>query len=367
MKIDTLIFDMDGVITTEEKYWACARLTLWELVTQTLDLPNTFGDVAHDSAIREALVPDDLIYALKGHAVNSNWDITYVLACVYLAGLPDATVLSAMEVDDFLQAIRDTLAAPTEWPQALADFLAGTHGAKGRALIQEAGLRLEKALDFSGNDELLRIDGPFWWYLHARFQRWYTGEAMQQLGALPLTDGTVIPSERIEATLSRLQADGYILGAATGRPRDELDDALGHLGLMNYFDPNRLGTLDMVRASERQLGVSGLVKPHPFSLLRAIYPHADEKVLLDEEFQKMRRENVVVIGDSTSDILMGRTAGCRTVGVLSGVRGEEARQERYHLLVSSGCEAILDDMTDLPDWLEGQQDDEDVIPPEAAS
>jgi phosphoglycolate phosphatase-like HAD superfamily hydrolase len=367
VKIDTLIFDMDGVITTEEKYWACARLTLWELVTQTLSLPNTFGNVVHDSASREALVPDDLIYALKGHAVNSNWDITYVLACVYLTGLSDATVLSAVEVDDFLQAIRDTLATPTEWPKALSDFLASTHGAKGRALIQEAGLRLERALGFSDNDELLRIDGPFWWYLHARFQRWYSGEAMQQFGAPPLTDGTVIPSERIEATLSRLQAAGYILGAATGRPRDELDDALGHLKLLNYFDPSRLSTLDMIRASEKQLGVSGLVKPHPFSLLRAIYPRADAKVLLDEEYQKMRRENVVVIGDSTSDILMGRSAGCRTVGVLSGVRGDEARQERYHLLVSSGCEAILDDMTELPDWLEGQQEDEDVNPPDAAS
>jgi len=354
VKIDTLIFDMDGVITTEEKYWACARLTLWELVTQTLGLTDSFGDAVHDPAVREAIAPDAMIYALKGKAVNSNWDIAYVLACAYLQALPDATVLSALDVPDFLQAVCDTMGGPAAWPQALVDFLTQTHGAKGRALIQEAGNRLQKALDFGGED-LLRVEGPFWWYLHERFQRWYRGEGMKDRGAPGLTDGTVIPAQRIEATLKQLHEAGYMLGAATGRDHDELQDALGELGLLDYFDPTRLGTLDVVRQAERKLGVNGLLKPHPFSLLRAIYPRADTHILLDEEFQKIKRSNVVVIGDSTSDVMMAKAAGCRIVGVLTGVRGEPARQERYELLVHSGCEAILDDMTELPDWLEGQQ------------
>ncbi len=359
MKIDTLIFDLDGVITTEEKYWACARLTLWELVTQTLGLPNTFGDAVHDSAIRETVVPDELIYALKNRAVNSNWDITYVLVSLYLAGLPDATVLSAVEVEDLLQAIRDTMIAPADWPKILIDFMSQTHGAKGRVLIQEAGHRLRKALDFSTpDDELLRPDGRFWWYLHGRFQRWYSGEAMQQYDAPPLTDGTVIPAEQIGSTLSHLQQAGYVIGTATGRPRDELEHALGSLGLMKYFDPKRMGTFDMIRESEKELGLAGLVKPHPFSLLRALYPDMQGAKLLDEEFQKKYRGNVVMIGDSTSDMIMARAAGCHAVGVLTGVRGEAARQERYRLLISSGCEAILEDVTELPDWLEGQQEDE---------
>src|SRR5258706_15535425 len=106
---------MDGVITTEEKYWACARLTLWELVTQPLGLPGMFGDAVNDPAAREAIAPDDLIYALKGRAVNSNWDIAYVLGCIYIASMPNATVFSAMEVLDFLDAIRDTRSGPANW------------------------------------------------------------------------------------------------------------------------------------------------------------------------------------------------------------------------------------------------------------
>jgi phosphoglycolate phosphatase-like HAD superfamily hydrolase len=353
VKIDTLIFDMDGVITTEEKYWACARLTLWEMVSKTLNLPEALPNAIHDEKLREAVAPDDLIYALKGRAVNSNWDIVYMLACVYLANLPDATVFSAMDVADFLDAIRDTRAGPAEWPKALTEFLGTTRGAKGRAFIQEAGIRLQKTIGFSSED-LLRVEGPFWWYLHARFQRFYSGEAMREYGGEPIPDGTVIAAEQIEATLIRLKTAGYVLGMATGRPRAELDDALGSLGLIEYFDQKRLGTLDVVRDAETKLGVSGLIKPHPYSLLKAIYPRAEPDVLLDEEFQQMRRDNVVMIGDATSDVLMGKSVGCHTVGVLTGVRGEAARQERYELLLHSGCEAILDDITHLPDWLEGQ-------------
>ncbi|MHB8627371.1 MAG: HAD family hydrolase [Aggregatilineales bacterium] len=356
MTIDTVIFDMDGVVTTEEKYWACVRLTLWELVTQTLGLSNAFGDAVHDPAAREAVVPDSDIYALKSLAVNSNWDITYLVACVYLAALPGATVLTAPGVPELLEAIQEAVSGPAEWPAALTAFLQRTGGAKGRVLIREAGTRLQSALDLS-QSHLLQVDGPLWWYLHERFQRWYRGEAMAERDAPPLLDGTVIPAEQLHAMFKQLQAENYTLGAATGRPRDELEDALGDLGLLEYFDKARLGTLDVVRQAETKFGVSGLSKPHPFSLLRALYPHADFEVLLDEDFQKLKRPNVAVIGDSTSDVLMAKAAGCRPVGVLTGVRGQSAQVERYRLLMHSGCEAILDDVTHLPDWLEGLPED----------
>src|SRR5438128_2552064 len=108
---------MDGVITTEEKYWACARLTLWELVTRTLNLPLDCGDVLRDESARESFVPDDLIYALKGRAVNSNWDIAYVMSCVYLAALPGVHIATAPDVPALLASIRGTFSGPAEWPR----------------------------------------------------------------------------------------------------------------------------------------------------------------------------------------------------------------------------------------------------------
>src|SRR5260221_1888490 len=112
---------MDGVITTEEKYWACARLTLWELVTRTLNLPLDCGDVLRDESARESLVPDNLIYALKGRAVNSNWDIAYVMSCIYLAALPGVDASHAADVPTLLASIRGTLTVSAEWPYALVN------------------------------------------------------------------------------------------------------------------------------------------------------------------------------------------------------------------------------------------------------
>ena len=355
MTIDMLIFDMDGVVTTEEKYWACARLTIWELVTETLGLKKAFGDAAQDERIRESIITDNDIYTLKGRAVNSNWDLAYVIGCVYLAALPGTMVLTAPTVTDLLEAIGESTTGPANWPGALDAFLNGTGGAKGRALIQAAGTRLQTSLALD-SDELLRVDGPLWWYLHDKFQTWYSGVAMTAHNAPPLVDGTVIPAEQLHETFRLLRDEGYTLGAATGRPRSELEDALGSLGLLDYFDPARLGTFDMVMQAEAKTGLTGLSKPHPFTLLRALYPRAEIDVLLDEEFQKMRRDNVAVIGDSTSDVFMAKAAGCHTVGVLSGVRGVEALVERHKLLMHVGCEAILDDVTHLPDWLAGQMD-----------
>lgn len=32
-QLTTLIFDLDGVITSEKKYWNTARLTVWDLIS----------------------------------------------------------------------------------------------------------------------------------------------------------------------------------------------------------------------------------------------------------------------------------------------------------------------------------------------
>src|SRR5258708_30626985 len=118
---------------------------------------------------------------------------------LFLHALPDATLFRAMNISDFREATRDTMSGPADWPHALSDFLAHTHGAKGRSLVQEAGNRLQRAVEF-GAEELLRVDGALWWYLHARFQRFYSGEAMREHDAPLLHDGTVIPAERVSGT-----------------------------------------------------------------------------------------------------------------------------------------------------------------------
>src|SRR5262245_36379194 len=113
---------MDGVITTEEKYWACVRLTLWEVVTEMLNLPGAFADAVHDPAALQDVASDDLIYTLKSRSVNSNWDICYLLTCTYLAALPNARANSATDVSGFVEALRRTRSGPADWSGAQTDF-----------------------------------------------------------------------------------------------------------------------------------------------------------------------------------------------------------------------------------------------------
>ena len=56
-----LIFDLDGVITTEATYWNIARRGLQHILNPSTDP-----------------LPEDFIYWVKNHAINHNWDVAFV-------------------------------------------------------------------------------------------------------------------------------------------------------------------------------------------------------------------------------------------------------------------------------------------------
>ncbi|MGH2482100.1 MAG: hypothetical protein ACRDHW_20815, partial [Ktedonobacteraceae bacterium] len=79
-----IIFDLDGVVTSEEAYWDCAGLTLHELLTSP-----RYWNLAHDTPYQpaasadasrvtsRATFPEWLILSFKARALNSNWDTCY--------------------------------------------------------------------------------------------------------------------------------------------------------------------------------------------------------------------------------------------------------------------------------------------------
>src|SRR5258706_15869930 len=75
-----IIFDLDGVITSEEAYWDAAGLTLHELMYS----PRYWGlgasseyhpaTTARESRrVSRAIFPETEILTLKARAINSNW------------------------------------------------------------------------------------------------------------------------------------------------------------------------------------------------------------------------------------------------------------------------------------------------------
>jgi hypothetical protein len=103
-----IIFDLDGVITSEEAYWDSAGLTLhevlcspryWNVAGRTDYQPAANAQESRE--ISRGALPTWLILSFKARALNSNWDTCYAAVCLHLIDLltclPDLTHLLPLE------------------------------------------------------------------------------------------------------------------------------------------------------------------------------------------------------------------------------------------------------------------------------
>ena len=119
--------------------------------------------------------------------------------------------------------------------------------------------------------------------------------------------------------LAALADEGYLMAVATGKSRRGLDYALEQTGLRGLFHATR--TAD-----------EAFSKPHPQMLLD----------ILDE--LGVAPKDAVMIGDTTYDLEMARSARTHGVGVTSG---GHSREELERL----GPLACLDQVVELAPWL----------------
>ncbi len=346
---DLIIFDLDGVITTERIYWECARLTLWELLYLRLQGVEPYIAAVHNTAAREQILPDAAIFEVKNRAVNSNWDLTFLAACAMLSSLSElpARVRGIESVEDLLDALHVASLEPLLWPEPLWNFLETSGKRRGQELLSYAGRLSAEAAGMP--PVLFEPFGEWWQYLYQRFQGWYSGLLMGVWGATPLTETPVLPVSNLRDVLQALRDAGYTLGIATGRPRNEMLYPLRSFKLLAYFDPQRIVTYTEVEAAQSAYGgVFG--KPHPYAIRRALHPQASDTDLLTGSGY-LPPVTALVIGDSPSDALAARSAGAACLGVLSGVNGESAHRERRHALLNAGCVDVVDDVTAVLPWL----------------
>jgi phosphoglycolate phosphatase len=125
----------------------------------------------------------------------------------------------------------------------------------------------------------------------------------------------------VEQMLQDLVREGWLVAVATGKSRRGLDHVLEQSGLQEVFHSTR--TVD-----------EAFSKPHP-------------KMLLDilDDLGVSPRE-ALMIGDTTFDLEMARSAGTASVGVCTG---SHCREE----LMTLGPLTCLNRVVDLPEWLAG--------------
>lgn len=318
-KYDTILFDMDGVITSEQAYWTTAALTVYEMLhsdaffgTEVVDRVQVYE--RREEIRSQVFLDDAVISLLKNKGVNSNWDLAYVTLCgVLIAG-----------GHDFEKAFvyLSTL---------------------GENVLYEYDAIAQRMCDSTGRSfEVCRRGGPLWKSVVELFQRYYLGT--DGCAGLIASEEPLFSIEQTRAVLAALKAEGKTLGIGTGRPREEIVRPLARWGLLDLFDGNRIVTYDEVAAAEHSTGAAALTKPHPYMFLKGTFgkDYADEK-LVHGDYEKARLGHVLVVGDAGADILSAHAAGEDFLAVLTGVAGKDARA----YFVAEGAEHILDSICDM--------------------
>ncbi len=371
-----VVFDLDGVITSEEAYWDTAGLVLHELlyssrywnIAGTTDAYQPVQTSAKSRQLSRQILPIEVIADVKARSVNSNWDTCYCGFCLYLitllSRLPDISALLPLrpEQADWIAAFRQQLASlpPEQKVVDPATFHIFTQapfkGFTGQELIAHFNEYASQQLG-QPIENLFARYSPSWLLCEDLFQEWYLGEELyaQSYGHAPAQTGKpgcihfekpLLPVEKMRPALKQLREQGYTLGVATGRPGIEGITPLKNYGLYRYFDATRIVTHMQVEQAEAELCAQGnttsLVKPHPYQFLRAADPayRPDQPSLAPGSF--------IIVGDTPSDVAGGRAAGALTIAVLSGSQTPEARK----LLEQSKPDFLVDDIMHVPALLE---------------
>lgn len=327
-KFDKIIFDMDGVITSEYIYWDTAALTVYELLFSHLEFGHTDIDREwcrenYKELHRIIFSGDKTIRAVKNLGVNTNWDLAYIVFCVSRYIEPELRSLDEWHFESVRMFIENIEAKAPE----VYDLVGG--------LAAVATVR-DSTYFARGGSEV-------WSRMHSCFQRWFCGDG--EFKGLNALEEPIMELSRIESVLTSLKESGIKLGIGTGRPRDEIMFPINEWGLSKYFEPDMIVTYDEVQAAEDMIKPSEpLAKPNPFVFLKAaLGSEYDDAALINKEYDKSVLRRTAVVGDAPSDILASKAADIPFIGVLTGV--DRASAEKYFL--SLNADYIFDDITGL--------------------
>ena len=334
-QFDTVLFDLDGVITGEYAYWKAAALTVYEYFCEDLELNPEYCYENVDSITNTVFDYQNTVTTVKSLGINSNWDLAYA---VILA--TDILKSEGLEEEDIFTQVSAFLTDKNVLAPELLEVLAQEYeetfhypegyAKKGGDLYQEIVLKFQH------------------WYLgDEKYFSLYPASSAASKGNIGLMDSeeALLGLEETKVMLNALKAAGYRLGIGSGRPKTELERPLSNWGVLSLFDADKIVSYDDVLEWQEKLSESEkLVKPHPFQFIKAAMGNEFSKEHL---IHKPDLSRVLVVGDALCDLLAAQNAGCRFCAVLTGVDGKNARG----FFENMGADFILEDATCLPEIL----------------
>ena len=240
-KYDTIIFDMDGVITSEENYWNSAALTVYEVFNSIdywgknkIDI-NFIMDNYRD--MRKYLFSDDkLIALLKNKGVNSNWDLTYVVMCI-------------------------SIILCTPYPDKIYEYACGL----GDNILNEYDVLAKKTAECMHKPtNYCERNGEMWRIAYKCFQEWFLGDKLfydvynthpKKSGkpGLVYNEEPIIPLKKLQQIFAALHKSGKRLCMGTGRPSAEILPPLEKWEIKQYMSEKSLINYDHVVKAESKI------------------------------------------------------------------------------------------------------------------
>lgn len=367
----TILFDVDGVFLSEERYFDASALCVWELLgsRQYLGLDLGFTPTPDEPTIRrvrrEVFANDRVLSFLKSRGLNSNWDMVFLTFSYQLILLLEQL---ARRDRSF---VRDVLRGPIDRGvlqeigararglgfvpryDAFVDAFAPSPAVKAELLFH---LNEVAARGTGVETEIFSRNSALWELCREAFQEWYlgderyeetTGRPTSQPGKRGFLEDEIplAPPDALRDLLASLRRRGIRLGVGTGRPTTETVVPLSALGLLSFFDPDAVVTASDVLAAERaHPDAAPLAKPHPYTYLKALFGKSTpDEVVLRTALPVGEADAVLIVGDSLADLLAARRIGCRFAATLTGLEGARARAK----FVEHGADYILEDVTQL--------------------
>ncbi|MBS7298477.1 MAG: HAD family hydrolase [Eubacteriales bacterium] len=321
-KYDTVVFDMDGVVTSEQKYWTAAALTVWEKLFSS---DYSVEQMAYNSlTIRKNVFCDDrIITLLKKKGVNSNWDLAYVVYAV-------SKIYNTTNFHEIFELC--------------SNF--------GKNILDEYPV-IDKALTKATGVDGSR-NGILWNDLMMTFQSWYLGDELYQTtyNREPVNKGKtglisdekpVIDIDDLISVFKLLSNTNKRLAIATGRPSAELITPIKNFGIYDCFAKDGIITYDHVQEVESMFGKT-YSKPHPYVFLKAMLgeDYSDNDIINGEYNHSLSRKTLIV-GDAGADMFAAKEMCADFCAVLTGVEGQGSRA----YFESNNAEYILDSIEDF--------------------
>lgn len=364
----TILFDVDGVFLSEERCFDVSALTVEELLYSprylNLDGRKFRTDYTNEEirGIRSTIFADDRVLKyFKEAGLNSNWDMLFItFALIYIDILKQENLnLARVDVTD-LNAVGDMLGEVTVNPKAVEEFISRENLTKDE--IYSALTDYAATLKNLEDPNVFEMYGPIWNQGHFKYQEWYLGselveadtgrpaEELQKKGFI-YDEEWIVEPKALKEMLNELKAQGYTVGVATGRPRQETLLPFKEVGLMDVFDERRVSTAsEVMEAQDRSNVDHTLTKPHPFSYLWSLYMQNEKLFEAAVGGRNESNEEVFIVGDSVADFYCADKIGAAFIATLTGLTGHDIISTFEGLNVPKN--QMLKDVLGVPELVE---------------